>query len=45
MPGAPEDVYFSTMRACLPEKYDGVHLLRGCEVNILDENGIPQTAI
>ena len=39
MPGSPEDVYFGTLRTCLPEEYDGVYLLRGCEVNIIDEKG------
>lgn len=39
MPGSPHDSYFVCMRAALPDEYDGVHILRGCEVNILDENG------
>ena len=39
MPGAPKDVYFSCLAWSMPEIYDGVYLLRGCEVNILDENG------
>ena len=39
MPGAPNDVYFGTLHTCLPELYDGVYLLRGCELNITDENG------
>ena len=39
MPGTPEDVYFLMIKGSLPEVYDGVYLLRGCEVNILDENG------
>ena len=39
MPGAPNETYFSCMRSALPEEYDGVYLLRGCEVNVLDENG------
>lgn len=39
MPGAPKDVYFACLRSTLPEQYEGVYLLRGCEVNILDENG------
>ena len=39
MPGAPNATYFSCMRATMPEKYDDVYLLRGAEVNVLDENG------
>ena len=39
MPGAPDDTYFSCMRSALPDSYEGVYLLRGCEVNVLDEKG------
>ena len=39
MPGSPEDVYFLMLPKSVPEAYNGVYLLRGCEVNILDENG------
>lgn len=39
MPGAPTDTYFICLKGTLPEQYDGVYLLRGCEVNILDEEG------
>lgn len=39
MPGAPTDTYFICLRGTIPEEYDGVYLLRGCEVNILDEDG------
>lgn len=40
MPGAPDDTYFTCMRGALPDRHDGVYLLRGCEANILDENGM-----
>ena len=39
MPGSPNDVYFSTLCNTLPEEYNGVYLLRGCEVNIIDDKG------
>jgi putative hydrolase len=39
IPGAPTELYFRSMRNVLPESALGVYLLRGCEVNILDENG------
>ncbi|MBE7024753.1 MAG: PHP domain-containing protein [Ruminococcaceae bacterium] len=39
MPCAPDNTYFSCMRATLPDIYEGVYLLRGCEANILDETG------
>ena len=39
MPDCPGDVYFSCMRSALPDEYDGVYILRGCEANIIDENG------
>ena len=39
MVGAPSDTYFACLRVGLPDEYDGVYILRGCEVNILDENG------
>ena len=39
MPGAPHESYFTCMWSAIPNEYDGVYLLRGCEANILDENG------
>ena len=39
MPGSPHDSYFVCMHTALPDEYDGIQLLRGCEVNILDESG------
>ena len=39
MIGAPTDAYFACLRVGLPDEFDGVYILRGCEVNILDENG------
>lgn len=39
MPGAPTNTYFICLKGTLPEQYGGVYLLRGCEVNILDEKG------
>ncbi len=39
MPGAPSDTYFICMQATVPDEYDGVQLLRGCEANILDSDG------
>ena len=39
MPGAPHESYFVCMWSSVPDEYDGVYLLRGCEANILDENG------
>ena len=39
MPGAPHESYFTCMWSAIPDEYDGVYLLRGCEANILDENG------
>ncbi len=39
MPASPDDSYFICMSSGLPDEYNGVHILRGCEVNILDENG------
>lgn len=39
MPGAPTDTYFLCLKKTLPEEYDGVYFLRGCEVNVLDEHG------
>ncbi|MGL4534416.1 MAG: phosphatase [Fusobacteriaceae bacterium] len=38
MPGGAHLFYFSNIRV-VPRKVDGVILLRGCEVNILDYNG------
>lgn len=37
--GAPCDNYFSCLTN-LPDSVDGVYLLRGCEVNILNESGL-----
>lgn len=37
--GAPTDAYFACLRVGLPDEFDGVYIIRGCEVNILDENG------
>lgn len=39
MVGSPSDAYFACLKVGLPDEYDGVYILRGCEVNILDENG------
>lgn len=39
MPGAPHESYFVCMWSTIPDQYDGIYLLRGCEANILDENG------
>lgn len=36
MPGSPTDIYFLALRGTMPAEHDGVHILRGCEVNILD---------
>ncbi len=30
--------YFLCMKSTIPETHDGIHIIRGCEVNILDEN-------
>ena len=38
MPGSPTDVYFLALRGTMPAEHDGVQILRGCEVNILDED-------
>ena len=38
LPGAPTPSYFKSMHA-LPQEIDGVQLIRGVEVNILDYNG------
>ena len=38
MPGGPHPYYFGNMRV-LPPEIHGVQILRGSEVNILDENG------
>lgn len=48
MIGAPSQAYFTCMQAGIPDVYDGVYLLRGCEVNILDETGkldLPQSVL
>ena len=39
MVGAPSDAYFACLRVGLPDEFGGVYIIRGCEVNILDENG------
>jgi len=39
MPAAPHETYFACMWSSLPDSYDGVYILRGCEANILDEDG------
>ncbi len=39
MPGGPDDVYFICMKSSVPDEYEGVEILRGSEVNILDESG------
>lgn len=39
MPASPHETYFACMWSALPDEYEGVYILRGCEVNILDENG------
>ena len=39
MPGAPSDTYFFALPGSMPLEYGGVYLLRGCEVNIMDETG------
>lgn len=39
MPGAPTNTYFSCLKGALPDEYGGVYIIRGCEVNVLDEDG------
>ena len=39
MPEAPKETYFYCMQAGLPDEYDGVYILRGCEANILNDTG------
>ena len=39
MPGSPHDSYFSCLWSSLPDYYNGINILRGCEANILDEKG------
>jgi putative hydrolase len=39
MPDAPHETYFFCMQSGLPDEYDGVYILRGCEANILNEKG------
>ena len=39
MPGALDATYFVCAWSTIPDEYDGVYLLRGCEANILDERG------
>lgn len=38
MPGGPHAYYFSNLRI-LPEKINGVRILKGCEVNVMDYDG------
>ena len=48
MPEAPLNTYFSCLRATVPDEYDGVYLLRGCETNIVGENGevdVPESVL
>ena len=39
IPGAPSETYFGCLTDNLPPLHDGIHILRGCEVNVIDENG------
>ena len=39
MPGAPTNTYFACLKGALPDEHRGVYIIRGCEVNVLDENG------
>lgn len=39
IPGAPSLLYFSSLPDTLPREHDGVRLLAGCEVNVLNEQG------
>ena len=39
MPGSPDNTYFTCMWSGIPDEYEGVYILRGCETNIIDENG------
>ena len=39
MPASPHETYFACMWSALPDEYNGVYILRGCEANILDEDG------
>ena len=39
MPASPDETYFICMWSALPDEHNGVYILRGCEANILDENG------
>lgn len=39
LPGCASKVYFSTMPSILPTKIDGVELIKGVELNILDYEG------
>lgn len=48
MVGSPTEAYFACLKVGLPDEYDGVYIVRGCEVNILDENGaldLPHTLL
>ena len=39
IPDAPHELYFRGLFKMLPEEVNGVYLLSGCEVNVLDETG------
>ena len=39
LPGCASDVYFATLPSNLPAQLDGVELIKGAELNILDYNG------
>ncbi len=39
IPGAPTELYFSSLPNTLPSAYGGIHLLTGCEANVIDDLG------
>ncbi len=39
MPGSPHDTYFGSMWCTVPDEFEGVYVIRGCETNIIDTNG------
>jgi len=39
IPGAPTQLYFSSLPDTLPRAHDGIRLLTGCEANVMDERG------
>jgi putative hydrolase len=48
IPGAPTELYFRALKNVLPEQVLGVHLIFGCEVNVLDDAGsldLPQEVL